>query len=572
MRQLNYLSPTLRDIPTDAEVASHQLLLRAGFINQLASGIYTFLPLGLKVLHKVQNIIREEMDMSGAQEVLMPALHPAELWKESGRWDIYGAELMRLSDRHEREFALGATHEEVVTKLLQEVKSYKKLPISVYQIQTKFRDEKRPRFGLLRGREFIMKDAYSFDINQEGLDVSYQNMFDAYQRIFSRCGLNFKAVEADSGAIGGNGSHEFMVLTEIGEDTISFCNECGYASNVEKAEFKRVNNSQVTYTDYDRFSELNYKEIETPNIKTIKELSTFLGLTPDCIIKSLAFKTDLGPVLMLIRGDYEANEFKLKNVLGCQSITMMSDEEVRHVLGSVPGFLGPIGLPDSIKVLADFSVEEMTQAVIGSNKLNSHLKDVQPGRDFRVDGYYDLRNVVKGDCCPRCSATMDIAKGIEVGHVFKLGTKYSEALGTTFLDENGKEKAMVMGCYGIGISRTIAAIVEQNRDEQGIVWPLEVAPFSIHIIPVNTNDSIQMELSNNLYIQLRKMGYDVLLDDRNERAGVKFKDADLIGIPLRIIVGKGAVNGIVECKNRQSGAVEEVEALMIPDYVRQFFY
>jgi prolyl-tRNA synthetase len=553
MRQQHYLAPTLRDVPADAEVISHQLMLRAGFIRQLASGVYTYLPLGQKVLRKVQEIVREEMDKAGAQEVLMPALHPAEIWKETGRWGVYGPELMRLKDRHDREFALGPTHEEVITGLIRdEVKSYKKLPMNVYQIQTKYRDERRPRFGVLRSREFIMKDAYSFNHSQESLDESYQKMYDAYSAIFTRCALNFRAVEADSGAIGGTDTHEFMVLSEIGEDTIAYSDHSDYAANIEKAI--------VITRDYKQVEVPEVKEMEsvdTPGIKTIDSLAQFLNVDPKQIIKSIAFQVDDQVVVALVRGDFECNETKIKNLFHADIVEMLPEDRVVKDLGSIPGFLGPIGL-DGVKIVADWSVKGMTSAVIGANQKDKHLLHASPERDFTIGDYHDLRNIVEGDPSPCGNGTIQFAEGIEVGHVFKLGTKYSEAMGATFLDENGKEQPVIMGCYGIGVTRTVAAIVEQNHDENGIIWPVSVAPFHIHLIVVNAKDDTQRELADQLYDSLQAKGYDVLYDDRNERPGVKFKDADLIGLPLRLTVGKKATENIIECKVRQSGDMDEL--------------
>ncbi len=537
MRQQHFLIPTLRDLPSDAEVTSHQLMLRAGLIRQLASGVYTYLPLGHKVLRKVQEIVRQEMDRAGGQELLMPALHPAELWKESGRWDVYGPELMRLKDRHDREFALGPTHEEVITGLLRdEVKSYKKLPVTLYQIQTKYRDERRPRFGVLRSREFIMKDAYSFHTSAESLDQTYQDMYNAYSAIFSRCALNFRAVEADSGAIGGTGTHEFMVLSEIGEDTIAYSDSSDYAANIEKAA--------VIVKEYDQVIPAEQKSVEkidTPNVKTVNDLVQFLQVEAKQIIKTVAFEVDDRIVLALVRGDYEINDIKIKNLFHADMAELLSEERIVKELGSVPGFLGPIDVT-GVTVVADYSVKGMLAGVVGANEKDKHYIHVQPERDFSIEGYYDLRNIVIGDPSPDGQGIIQFAEGIEVGHVFKLGTKYSEAMGATYLDENGKEQSMIMGCYGIGVSRTVAAIIEQNNDENGIIWPLSVAPFQIHLIAVNSKDEVQMEVAEKIYQELNEKGFEVLFDDRNERAGVKFKDADLIGIPLRITVGKKRLN------------------------------
>lgn len=551
MRQQHYFIPTLRDVPAEAEVASHRLMIRAGLIRPLASGVYTFLPLAQRVLIKIQEIIREEMNKISAQEILMPALQPAEIWQESGRWDVYGPELVRLFDRHNRPFALGPTHEEVVTGLVRdEIKSYKRLPMTLYQIQTKFRDEKRPRYGVLRAREFIMKDAYSFDRTWEGLDKTYQAMYEAYTAIFNRLGLNFRAVEADSGAIGGTDTHEFMVLSDIGEDTIAYCSACDWAANVEKAE--------VTRTEYVQHGqEAPLVEVDTPGMVTISQLAEGLDISPEQIIKAVALDVDGEPVLALVRGDFEVNEVKVKHALGASQVKLMDEEGIREKLHSFPGFIGPIGL-EGVKVIADHSIKGMEDAVLGGNKKDKHFLHAKVGRDFTVDAFYDLRQITPHDPCPRCQGPIRFARGIEVGHVFKLGTKYSEALGATFLDENGKEQPMIMGCYGIGVTRLLAAVIEQHHDEQGIIWPRSIAPFDVHLIVVNMKEKEQEEVGERLYEELRGAGYEVLYDDRAERAGVKFTDADLIGIPLRIIVGKKAREGLVELKGRRSGKTEEV--------------
>ncbi|WP_018132524.1 proline--tRNA ligase [Effusibacillus pohliae] len=552
MRQSTYLVPTLREAPAEAEAVSHKLMLRAGFIRQLAAGIYTYLPLGWRVLRKVETIVREEMDRAGAQEILMPAMQPAELWQESGRYQVYGPELIRLKDRHDREFALGPTHEEVVTTLVRnEVRSYRKLPINLYQIQTKFRDERRPRFGLLRGREFLMKDAYSFDLDWEGLDRSYWAMYDAYNRIFTRCCLNFRAVEADAGAIGGEGgTHEFMVLADIGEDTIATCTNCDYAANLEKAEAApgRQEYQEVTVSKYEKF--------HTPAIRTIEQLTESLGIEPQQLIKTLIYLADGQPVAVVVRGDHEVNEIKVKNYLGADHVELADAETTQKVTGAPVGFAGPVGL--TIPILVDQEVAAMLFGISGANERDYHLKNVRPGRDFPLEKTGDFRNVVEGDRCPRCEGTLKFYRGIEVGHVFKLGTKYSEILGAKYLDANGQEQVMIMGCYGIGISRVLSAIVEQHHDENGMIWPLPVAPFHVHLIPVSVKDETQMKLAEELYGRLRSAGVEVLLDDRDERPGVKFKDADLIGIPIRLTVGKGAAEGRVEYKERKTGKQQEL--------------
>jgi prolyl-tRNA synthetase len=563
MRQRNYLTPTLRDVPADAEIKSHQLMLRSGLIRQTASGIYSYLPLGKKVLRKVEEIIRSEMDEAGGQEVLMPAIQPAELWEESGRLGDYGPELMRLKDRHERDFVLGATHEEVITTLVRDdVKSYKKLPMNLYQIQTKYRDERRPRFGVLRSREFIMKDAYSFDTSQEGLDKSYQDMYSAYQNIFSRCELDFRAVEADSGAIGGTDTHEFMVLSEIGEDTIAYSDQSDFAANIEIAP---------VFVKYDKLSAeaLALEKVDTPNTKTITELTSFLHVNSSETIKSLLFIVNEEPVLVLVRGDHEVNEIKVGNALGKAVVELATPEQTANILGCETGYIGPIGVPSSVKIIADSAVEFITNGVCGANEKDKHYKNVNPGRDFEVACYEDLRLIQEGDPSPDGKGTIQFAKGIEVGHVFKLGTKYSEALGATYLDENGKTQTMIMGCYGIGVSRTVAAIVEQHHDDNGIVWPVSVAPFDLHLVTINVKDEDQKNLGEELYQTLKQERYDVLFDDRPERAGVKFKDSDLLGLPIRVGVGKKASEGIVELKIRKTGEMIEVHVSDLLDTLKK---
>jgi prolyl-tRNA synthetase len=552
MRQSQLFIPTLREVPADADVKSHQLLLRAGFIRQNAAGIYSFLPLGKKVLHKIENIVREEMNRAGSQEMMMPALQLAELWQESGRWYSYGPELMRLKDRHERDFALGATHEEVITSIIRdEVKSYKKLPLNLYQIQTKFRDEKRPRFGLLRGREFIMKDAYSFHDKQESLDETYEAMKDAYSAIFSRCGLNFRAVLADSGAIGGKDNHEFMVLSEIGEDLIAYSTDSDFAANIEMAPV--VLNEEASSEN-----PLELEKVETKDAKNIEEVSRFLNVPSSKIIKSLLYLADGQPVLVLVRGDHEVNEIKLKNELSASEVVMASEEDAVKWLKTKPGSIGPVSVSDEVKVIADQAVPLMANSVCGANEEGYHYLNVNAERDFSITQTADLRFVVEGDLSPDGKGTIVFAKGIEVGHVFKLGKVYSEPMKASYLDENGKNQIMSMGCYGIGVSRTLAAAAEENNDENGLIWPLALTPFDVHLIAVNSKNAEQASLSEELYEQLKSEGYDCLYDDRPERAGVKFTDSDLIGIPLRVMVGKKASEGIVEVKIRKSGESFEV--------------
>ncbi|MFB7139520.1 proline--tRNA ligase [Bacillus sp. AFS017336] len=553
MKQSIVYSPTLREVPSDADIKSHQLLLRAGFIRQNASGIYSFLPLGNKVLQKVANIVREEMNNAGAMEMLMPSMQAQELWEESGRWENFGPELMRLRDRHGRGFALGATHEEVVTSIIRdELKSYKKLPITLYQVQSKFRDEKRPRFGLLRGREFLMKDAYSFHATQESLDEVYDRLFTAYSNVFTRCGLNFRAVVADSGAMGGKDTHEFMVLSDIGEDTIAFSNESNYAANIEMAPI---------ITNYEPSDEPleEVQKVETPNQKTIDEVIEFLNLPIEKSIKSIIFKADENFVLVLARGDHEINDIKLKNYLGAHSVELASKEEVKELMNCEIGSLGPIGVKSDLLVLADQAIKGIVNGCCGANEEGYHYINVTVNRDYNVKDFVDLRFIQEGDLSPDGNGTISFAKGIEVGHVFKLGTKYSESMNATFLDENGKSNPIIMGCYGIGVSRTLAAIVEQYNDEKGIVWPKNLAPFDVHVITVNTKNEEQVTLADDIYKTLKEIGQDVLLDDRNERVGVKFADADLFGIPVRVVVGKKAAEGIVELKTRDGQVSKEVE-------------
>jgi prolyl-tRNA synthetase len=564
MKQSMTIIPTLREIPADAEIKSHQLLLRAGYIRQNASGVYSYLPLAKRVLQKIESIIREEMDRAGAVELLMPALQQAELWQESGRWYSYGPELMRLQDRHNRDFALGATHEEVITSLVRdEIKSYKRLPITLYQIQTKFRDEKRPRFGLLRGREFIMKDAYSFHSSQESLDEVYQKMFEAYSNVFTRCGLNFRAVIADSGAMGGKDTHEFMVLSDVGEDTIAYSDTSSYAANIEMAP---------VVVKYEKSNEepRPLEKVQTVGKKSIDEVSEFLNVPKNKCIKSLLFKVDDQYVLVLVRGDHEVNDVKVKNLFEATIVELATPEETAKIMNCPVGSLGPISISEHVKVVADQAVQAIVNGVCGANEEDYHYINVNPDRDFQVSEYADLRFIQEGDPSPDGQGKIKFARGIEVGHVFKLGTRYSESMNATYLDENGRTQPMIMGCYGIGVSRTMAAIVEQHHDERGIIWPLSVTPFAVHLIPVNIKDETQKQLANQLYELLQKHSIEVLYDDRNERAGVKFADSDLIGIPVRITVGKRADEGIVELKIRKTGETLEVHTENLIDIVRQF--
>ncbi|HKZ18411.1 MAG TPA: proline--tRNA ligase [Geobacteraceae bacterium] len=549
MRYSQYFIPTVKETPADAEVVSHKLMLRAGMVRKLAAGIYNYLPLGLRSIRKVENIVREEMNRAGAIEILMPAVMPAELWQESGRWEMYGKELLRFKDRKDAEFCLGPTHEEIVTDLVRrEIKSYRQMPVNLYQIQAKFRDEIRPRFGLMRGREFIMKDAYSFDVDGQAADLSYEKMYLAYRRIFERCGLNFRAVEADTGSIGGSSSHEFMVLADSGEDAIVSCSSCEYAANVEKAESRPI--KAMEHAD-----PRPLERVSTPEKRTIDEVSEFLGVTTGSLVKTLVLLADDEPVVALLRGDHDLNEIKLKNLLDCSTLELAGDEVVTKITGAPVGFAGPVGL--SVKIVADLAVEGLKNFVTGANSKDLHLKNVNLDRDFTVTSFADIRNVVHGDRCPRCdSGILEMWRGIEVGHVFKLGTKYSKALKATYLDAEGKEQIIFMGCYGIGIGRTVAACIEQNHDENGIIFPLPIAPFHCIISALNVKEEQIREVSEAIYGQLLDAGVEVLIDDRDERPGFKFKDADLIGIPLRIVVGsKNLAEGKVELKIRKTGEV-----------------
>jgi prolyl-tRNA synthetase len=553
MRYSQYFLPTLKETPGDAEVVSHQLMARAGMIRKVAAGIYDYLPFGLRVIRKVENIVREEMNRAGAIELLMPAVSPAELWHQSGRWQEYGKELLRFKDRKETDFCMGPTHEEVVTEIVRgTVRSYRQLPLNLYQVQTKFRDEIRPRFGLMRGREFIMKDAYSFDIDDAGADVAYRKMYQAYRRIFERCGLEFRAVEADSGAIGGSFSHEFMVLADTGEDAIVSCNSCDYAANVEKAELR----APVGATPAPA---MPLGKVATPNLKSIDDVAAFLKEKPQKMVKTLVLQNEREEtVAVLLRGDRKLNEIKLCNYLDCKHIQLADEALVRKITGAPTGFSGPIGI--SCRVLADQDLAVMSDFGLGANEENFHLTGANHGRDFQVEAFVDLREAEAGDACPRCSGKLEVWRGIEVGHVFKLGTKYSEKMHATVLDEQGQERTLVMGCYGIGVGRTAAAAIEQNHDANGIIWPMPLAPFQVIVTLLNPNDEAVLTAGEDLYAQLLEAGVEVLLDDRDERPGSKFKDADLLGIPLRVNVGaRGLKEQSFELQERRSG-----ERIMLP--------
>lgn len=562
MKMSKLYAPTLREIPAEAELPSHQLLLRSGMIRMLAAGIYTYLPLGMRVIHKVEQIVREEMNRIDSQETLMSAVIPAELWRETGRWDQFGPEMFKLYDRNQREFCLGPTHEEVFTNLVRyEVKSYKQLPLSLYQIQTKYRDEKRPRFGLMRCREFIMKDAYTFDRDEETMKEAYFKMWKAYERVFDRCGLNYKVVEGDAGAMGGSDSHEFIALSAIGETQIVYCNSCNYAATDEKAS--------VNYTVKNPGTKTDVEKVHTPNVKTIEELMTFFTTEGDSFAKTLIFKVRDQLVAAMIPGDRELNAVKLVNYLGVSEheLEMAEEADVVAATGAAVGFAGPIGLKQGVRLIVDERLTLKEQLIVGANETDYHLKNVAFGRDFTAEVAADLVMVKEGDLCPHCQVALNMDRGNEVGNIFQLGTKYSKALNATYLDENGKEQFLVMGSHGIGVSRTMAAVIEQSFDENGIIWPMEIAPFEAVITIINVKNEEQVSLAHELYDTLKGIGFDVLLDDRDERPGVKFKDAELIGIPYGITVGKRAGEGVVEFKIRKTGekleytVAEAMEAL-----------
>ena len=554
MRVSKLFMATQREIPADAEIPSHQLMLRAGLIRKVASGIYSFMPLGYRTYRKVENVIREEMDKAGAQELIMPALLPAEVYQESGRWEKFGPEMFRMSDRGGRSFCLGPTHEEPFTEAVRDtISSYKQLPVTLYQIQHKYRDEKRPRFGIMRGREFVMKDAYSFDVDEAGLDESYDTMYKAYRATFDRLGLDYTVVDADSGAMGGSGSQEFMVKSEVGEDGICYCDECGYAANEEKA-------GCVTPAQ-DTSEMLAIEKIHTPDVKTIEDLVGYMNCGADKFVKTILYNIDGKIVAAMCRGDRDINETKLANLYDATEMELAAFADVERVTGAKVGFAGPVGLKEKIDIVVDSEVSVMRNFVVGADETDYHLKNVNIGRDFEATTIADIRNAVEGDICPKCGkGKMKMARGVEVGHIFKLGTKYSKALNCVYLDKDGKSNLVVMGCYGIGVGRTLAAIIEQHHDENGIIWPAEVAPYKAIVVPTKVNDEENMSLAEKIYKDLLDSGVEVLIDDRNERPGVKFKDADLIGIPLRITVGRRAGEGIVEVKRRDSGEAVEMTA------------
>jgi len=553
MRWSNCYIPTLKEAQADAEVVSHKLLTRAGMVRKLTSGIYIYLPLGLKAIEKTAAIVREEMNRAGALELSMPMVQPADLWQESGRWEFYGKELLRFQDRNGRDYCLGPTHEEVITDLVRgEVRSYRQLPINLYQIQTKFRDEIRPRFGLMRGREFIMKDAYSFDRDEAGADKSYWAMYEAYQQVFKRLGLRFRAVEADSGSIGGSFSHEFMVLADTGEDTIAACTGCEYAANVERAEVAAPAVPATLPVVGD------IEEVATPGKHTVEDVCAFLGVPQTALVKTLILVADGKPVAALVRGDRELNDVKLKNLLKCDELELAAPELVQKVTGAPVGFAGPVGL-NVERVFADHELLTSDGWIAGANKGDTHLRNVSLGRDAKIERYADLRVITPADACPRCGQPIELTRGIEVGHVFKLGTKYSEPLKCTFLDEDGKEKVMIMGCYGIGVSRVVASCIEQNHDADGIVFPPPIAPYEAVLCCLDPKNGDTLGKAEEFYAELKAQGVDVILDDRDERPGVKFKDADLVGMPLQLVVGgKGLARGIVEAKDRRTGEKTEL--------------
>lgn len=553
MKQSKLLIPTLKEVPSDAEAISHQLMLRGGYIKQITAGMYAYLPLAYRVLRNIEAIIREEMENIDAAEMLVPAALPAELWQQTGRYETYGPNLFKFQDRHERDFILGPTHEETFTTIVRDaVKTYKKLPITLYQIQTKYRDENRPRFGLLRGREFIMKDAYSFHAEEESLDKTFRDMDSAYTNVFNRVGLNFRSIIGDAGAMGGNNSKEFMAIAPIGEDTVVYSDESDYAANLEMAQNKRT-----MPKSHETLGEL--QKVATPGAKTIDEVAEFLGSSANREIKTLLFIADEKPVVVLMHGNDEVNEVKLKNYLSCDFLRPAEEDEARKYLGAGFGSLGPVGVSEEIEILADLDVENMANASVGANEDGFHYLNANLGRDFSVTHFADLRTVQEGEISPDGKGRLKFTRGIEIGHIFKLGTRYSKDLDAVVLDENGRQLPIIMGCYGIGVSRLISAIVEQHSDENGIVWPRSIAPFDVHVIPVNVKKEEQVELSEKVTELLENAGYKVLVDDRKERPGVKFADSDLIGIPARITVGKKAAEGIVEIKLRRTGETLEVK-------------
>lgn len=555
MKQSQIFIPTLRETPSDAEVLSHQMMLRAGYIRQISSGVYSYLPLAYRVIQKIENIIREELNAVGGTEMLLPALVPADIWKESGRYDTYGPEMMKLKDRHDRDFLLGPTHEETFTTLIRDdIKSYKKLPLHLYQIQTKYRDEKRPRFGLLRGREFIMKDSYTFHDTEESLDEMYNDIWSAYNNIFTRIGLDFRSIIADAGAMGGRESIEFIAISDVGEDTIAYSEESDYAANIEMAssKFKERTNTEV---------QLQKEVVDTPATTTIEDLASFLDVKESKILKSVLFVADGNkPILAIVRGDHEVNEIKVRMAVGAETIETASEAHIEDLFGNIPaGYVGPVDLSEEVTIVADLYVKNMVNSVTGANKLEKHYINVNAGRDFEPSQYADIRMVQEGDASPDGTGTLKFTTGIEIGHIFKLGTRFSESMDAKVLGKDGKPVPVIMGSYGIGISRLLSAIAEQNADEKGLVWPASVAPFDVHITPINYNNEHQKALTDELSKLFTKEGYDILVDDRKERPGVKFTDAELMGIPIRITVGKKAEDDIVEISIRKTGEMVETK-------------
>lgn len=567
MRMSKMYMPTLRENPSEAEIASHKLLLRAGMIRRLVSGVYSYLPLGYRTIKKVEEIIREEMDLAGSQELLMSAIQPRELWEATGRWENFGPEMWKLKDRNSREFCLGPTHEEYFTNLIKdEIKSYKQLPLNLYQIQTKYRDEKRPRFGLMRSREFIMKDAYSFDMDEEGMKEAYEIMWKAYDNVFTRLGLKYKVVQGDTGAMGGKVSHEFMAMSDSGEGLIAYCDDCDYAATDEKAH--------VVYRINDEDSEEELLEkVHTPGLTTIEELVDFFGIDKSRFAKSVVYNVNNQPVVVIIPGDRELNEVKLYNYLGISDheVEMADENMIFDITNANVGFTGPIKLKEGTRLVIDSRITKMKNLIVGGNETDYHIKNANYGRDFEGEIVEDLLLVREGDSCPECNSSLKLARGIEVGNIFQLGTKYSNDLGAKFLDENGKEKPFVMGSYGIGVTRSVAAIIEQYHDENGIIWPLNTAPYHVILTVINAKNEDQINLGEELYNDLSKSGIEVLLDDRNERAGIKFNDRDLIGIPIRVTIGKKASDSIVEYSLRSSDEKEELNKDEILDRIKSEF-
>lgn len=567
MRYSNYFIPTLKEDPADAEIVSHKLMIRAGMIRKLAAGIYNYLPLGLRSLGKVEAIVREEMNRAGAIELLMPAVLPAELWEESGRWNYYGKELLRFKDRADREFCLGPTHEEIITDIVRrDISSYKQLPVNLYQIQTKFRDEIRPRFGVMRAREFMMKDAYSFDATVEGAEKSYWAMYEAYNRIFERCGLEFRAVLADTGNIGGNFSHEFMVLAPTGEDIIMSCNKCDYAANLELAEIGGQKNGAQKDLNEDSDP---IKEVHTPNLKTVEEVAQFLNVKPSNLIKTMIVEVDGKPIAALVRGDHELSITKLRKSLGAELVELATPATIQEVTGGPMGFSGPVGL--NIRKVADISVQNMGTSVTGANKEDYHVINVDLSRDYEIKEFFDIKVASDGDKCPKCDGgTLSSTRGIEVGHVFMLGTKYSEAMNATFVDSDGKVKPFIMGCYGIGIGRTVAAAIEQNHDENGMIFPKSLAPFEVTVLPLKIKDEEIRAAAEQIYSELIEAGYEAIIDDRDVGPGFKFKDAELIGIPIIVAVGPRTIkDGEAEVKVRNTGDSRNIKLKVVVKEIQE---